>query len=118
MLLKLAVDLKNMIDKEGKLFNLDKGIILPTFMFEVSESFDQMKKEEQRVLTQADKLRSQLPSSQKALNEPKKKDEVKCLCVHGYCRQGESHCSKCYEGWTGTMCDERVQTKKTAPVRE
>lgn len=30
---------------------------------------------------------------------------TRCDCVHGSCIRGETECSKCYEGWTGTRCD-------------
>lgn len=37
---------------------------------------------------------------------------VKCLCVHGSCRDGESSCSKCFDGWRGKLCDIPVKDPK------
>jgi len=32
--------------------------------------------------------------------------EVKCLCVHGKCKEGESEChGGCDSGWSGPHCD-------------
>ena len=30
---------------------------------------------------------------------------VKCLCVHGKCRQGQATCAQCDSGWKGNYCD-------------
>ena len=36
--------------------------------------------------------------------------KVKCLCVYGTCRQGESTCDKCYDGYEGVLCDIRSRS--------
>lgn len=39
--------------------------------------------------------------------DPKTKKEVtvKCLCINGTCKKGESKCSECLPGYEGVLCD-------------
>lgn len=36
---------------------------------------------------------------------------VKCLCVHGKCKDGEIYCNKCDLGWSGRLCDIKEDAK-------
>ena len=38
--------------------------------------------------------------------EAKTETKVRCLCVHGKCKEREQECTKpCESGWTGIYCD-------------
>lgn len=41
---------------------------------------------------------------------------VKCECVHGTCKKGESKCNKCEVGWHGILCDVPNKFQKTAII--
>lgn len=56
--------------------------------------------------SQIDDMKRSIESNLKG----KDKKEVKCLCVHGKCRDGESECYKCDQGWTGKLCDIKKDT--------
>ena len=136
LLLQVAMDLKNTVDSQGRAFAFSQDLALPKFSFEQSKSnSERLQKEAQKAVTQADKLKLNItrkdyvkttapkPVVAKAVvvqqppvvrqEETKKKVDVKCLCVHGYCLKGESTCLKCDQGWTGTYCDYQVIQEKT-----
>ena len=56
---------------------------------------------------------------------PPEKKEVKCLCAHGPCHEGQETCSgRCDSGWTGPHCDtplvrnEKVGIVHTEPTKD
>lgn len=48
---------------------------------------------------------SKIKSDLDVKEKPVKK--VKCLCVNGTCKDGESKCEKCFDGFEGLLCDIR-----------
>ena len=57
-----------------------------------------------------------MKESLKKVDAEAQKAPVVCLCVHGKCKQGETRCTKCDVGWSGTLCDIPEQRKKAHAV--
>lgn len=89
--LQITQPLKNL---QGQVFTTD-NIKLPQFIF-TSHQTDSDKKQEN---SDKKKLIDEIKE------DKKKKVEVKCLCVHGKCNEGEELCNRCDSGWKGKLCD-------------
>jgi len=57
-------------------------------------------------MTQKSELEAEVERSRQAEAAAQAAKKVRCLCVQGTCREGESEChGGCNNGWTGTYCD-------------
>lgn len=127
------VVLDSLVDQDGTAFSIEtrlKNRGLPIYVFEQND-MEQLLKEETDEVKQAvadtvvaeegQKEESADAVSTKSDLEEKVEEarapeiaaveekEVKCLCVHGSCNEGESSCNGgCENGWTGTYCDTPV----------
>lgn len=117
-----------LVDSDGKPFVVDKSFKtrgLPIYVFEQND-IEQLLEEESNEVKQAieetvvaqegqrkvnDDLMTEKSDFEKKIEqlmpaEAKTETKVRCLCVHGKCKEGEGECNKpCDSGWAGVYCD-------------
>ena len=102
IVMNLHLDMEHLVTPSGKDFELIKGLVLPSFIMELGDRearFERKKEGSRKVEGETDKIRNRIEAEDGT-------NAVKCLCVHGSCKQGESRCkSPCDPGWRGTLCD-------------
>lgn len=127
---QLGIDEDDLVDGKGRKFTIAKKLAsdgLPIYVYE-SNDIEQLVAEETDAVKQAysdtsvgqesalddpmgadvstelSDLDEQIEKHRRAAVEAEQK--IKCLCVHGTCREGQAACTgSCESGWTGNYCD-------------
>jgi len=131
---QLVIHEEELIDEDKKAFSTDKLLAargLPIYVFESNDGkqlFEEEGNAVGRVIEGTDfgrysnmdeaagRVTTTTGLEDKVQQLTHVEPEVKCLCVHGICKKGESECSgRCLDGWSGPHCDTpgRTQLKPT-----
>lgn len=127
------VVLETLVDKDGTTFAVASRLEargMPIFVFEQADMEQLIKEETPQVqeaiagtaiaaegqqevsadvMTAKSDLEAKVEEQKHEEAEKHEDKQVKCLCVHGTCNDGEAECSRCEGGWTGTYCDTPVR---------